>query len=174
MNEIEEPSTAKLALKWGAITGVALILFSTTLYVSNQTSNAGVGAILYLILIVGLVLTMREFKQLSNNYLGYGEGLSLGTLTGAIADLISTMYSVAYTTLIDPGLMERVTNEMRTKLEEQNKLTDAQIDQFVDNMKAFQSPGIQFVLGLLWLVFVGFVFSLVIAAILRRNKPVFD
>lgn len=170
----EKPSTAKIALKWGVITGVVLMIFSTVLYVSDMSQNVGASSFLYVILGGGLVLALREFKQLDNNYLSYGDGLGLGALTGAVAGLLSTLYSVIYTTLIDPGLMTRVVDKMRDNLEEQGTMSDEQIDQFVDNMQAFQSPGIQFVFGILWLVFIGFIFSLVIAAVMRRNKPVFE
>lgn len=171
---MEKPSTAKLALKWGAITGVALMLFTTVLYLTSATPNQIVGLLLYVIFAVGLVLSMREFKRENTNYLNYGEGLGLGMQTGAVAALISTMYSVLYTSVIDPTMMERVINEMRDKLEDQGNLSDDQIEQSLSIMQAMQSPGIQFVTGIFWLVFIGFVFSLVIAAVLRRNKPVFD
>ncbi|MBC8155241.1 MAG: DUF4199 domain-containing protein [Bacteroidetes bacterium] len=170
----EKPSTAKIALKWGAITGVALMIFSTLLYVLDMSQNVGISSFLYVILGGGLVLALREFKQLDNNYLSYSDGLGLGALTAAVAGLLSTLYSVIYTTLIDPGIMGRVVDKMRDNLEEQGTMSDEQIDQFVDNMQAFQSPGIQFVFGFLWLVFIGFIFSLVIAAVMRRNKPVFE
>lgn len=171
---MEKPSTAKLALKWGAITGVALMLFSTGLYLTSATPNQFIGLLLYVIFAVGLVLSMREFKRENTNYLSYGEGLGLGLQTGAVAALISTMYSVLYTSVIDPTMMERVINEMRDKLEDQGNLSDDQIEQSLSIMQAMQGPGIQFITGILWLVFIGFVFSLVIAAVLRRNKPVFE
>ncbi len=66
-----------------------------------------------------------------------------------------------------------MTDAMRDKLEEQGA-PDEQIEQSISIMQFMQKPSLQFIFGILWLVFVSFIFSLVIAAILRRNKPVFE
>ena len=169
----EKPSTAKLALKWGAITGVASILLSTLLYLTDQTGNQGVASLIYLIPIAGLVLAMREYKQLNDNYMSYGEGLGLGALVGAVSGLLSSTYSVIYMTFIDSTVMQRTMDKMREKYEEQG-MDDAQIDKIMEMSQSFQSPGLLFIFGVLGTIFLSVVFSLVIAAVLRRNKPVFD
>ncbi len=169
----EQPSTAKLALKWGAIIGVASILFSTILFVTDQVQNRAISWISYLIIIVGLVLAMREYKQRNNNYMSYGEGVSLGALTSAVAGLLSSMYSVIYLTFIDPTMMQRAMEKMRDQYEEQG-MDDAQIERIMEMSQNFQSPGILFIFGILGTILMGVIFSLVIAAILRRNKPVFE
>ncbi len=169
----EQPSTARLALKWGAITALASILLSTTLFVTDQTQNRSLGALIYLIIIAGLVLAMREYKQQNENYMSYGEGLGLGTLTAAITGFLSSMYSVFYMSVIDSTVLQRTMDKAREQLEERG-MDDAQIDRAMDISARFQSPGMLFIFGMLGTILMGFIFSLVIAAILRRNKPVFE
>lgn len=169
----EKPSTAKLALKWGAIVGVASILLSTILFVTDQTGNQGFSSLIYLLIIAGLVMAMREYKGLNENYMSYGEGVSLGALLSAVAGLISSTYSVIYMTFIDATVMQRTMDKVREKYEEQG-MDDAQIDKVMEMSQQFQSPGILFIFGVLGTIFLGTIFSLVIAAILRRNKPVFE
>lgn len=169
----EKPSTAKIALKWGAILGVVNILFSTVLMVTDQVQNRGLGAIVYVFIIVGLVLAMREYKQQNGNYMSYGEGLGLGALTSAVAGFLSSTYSMIYLTFIDPAFMQRTMDKLRDQYEERG-MDDAQVERIMEMSQRFQSPGILFIFGILGTILMGVIFSLVIAAVLRRNKPVFE
>lgn len=166
----EETSTARVALKWGVITGLALIVYSTLLYTLGQMTNGLLTVVIYVIIIIGLVLGMREYRTLNGGYLTFGEGVGLGALLSAVAGLLSSAYTVLYSTVIDPGMQERVMEQMREQLENQGKLSDEQIDQAMQISQSFQSPGLQFIVGIFGTIFIGVVFSLVIAAILRQSK----
>ena len=133
-------------------------------------TNGGLSGIIYVIVAAGLVLGMREYRMLNGGYLSFGVGVSLGALLSAVAGLISTTYSVLYTTVIDPGIQERTMEQVREQMEEQGNLSDEQIDQALEISQSFQSPGLQFLIGVLGTILIGVVFSLVIAAIMRRNK----
>ncbi|WP_080241216.1 DUF4199 domain-containing protein [Spirosoma rigui] len=165
----DETSTARVALKWGVITGLALIVYSTLLYTLGQMANGMLTVIIYVIIIIGLVLGMREYRTLNGGYLTFGEGVGLGALLSAVAGLLSSAYTVLYSTVIDPGMQERVTEQMRDQLETQG-MSDEQIEQAVSIAQTFQSPGLQFIIGIFGTIFIGVVFSLVIAAILRQSK----
>ncbi|GAA4402913.1 hypothetical protein GCM10023187_18500 [Nibrella viscosa] len=169
----EKPSSARLALKWGLIIGIASILFSTILYVTDQVGNTALSIVAYAIIIIGLVMAMREYRSLNNNYMSYGEGLGLGALTSGVAGILSSLYGVLYTNMIDTEFQNRMMDQMRVQYEERG-MTDDQIDKAMEFGQMFQSPGLLFIFGVLGTIFMGFIFSLVIAAILRRNRPVFD
>lgn len=165
-----QTTPARVALKWGLITGVALILYSTVLYTLDLTTNRGMSVIIYVILIGGLVLGMREYRTANAGYMTYGEGMSLGALLSAVAGLLSSVFSVFYTQVIDPGFQARITEQVRDQMESAGNLSDEQVDQAVEMMGKFQSPGLQFLFGVLGTILIGVIFSLVIAAILRKNK----
>lgn len=165
-----QPTTARTALKWGLITGIALIVYSTILYTFSQTTNSALSLIIYGILIVGLVLGMREYRLSNEGYMTYGQGMGLGTQLSAITGFLSSSFTVFYTQLIDPGFQERMTEQVREQMEEKGSMSDEQIDQAVEVMQKFQTPGLQFVFGLLGTILIGVIFSLIIAAFIRRNK----
>ncbi|ARK11221.1 DUF4199 domain-containing protein [Fibrivirga algicola] len=169
----EKPSTARLALKWGLITGVALIIYSTLLFTLGQTANSGLTMLIYLIMAGGLFMGIREYRILNGGYLSIGEGMGTGTLQSAVSGIISATYSLLYTTFIDPSVTEQIQNQMRAQMEDQGKLTDEQIDQAMEVMQKFQSPGLQFMAGVLGAIFIGAILSLLISAIMRRknNNP---
>ena len=169
----EKASTARVALKWGLILGIAQILFSTVLFLTDQMANQALASLTYVLIIGALIMAMREFRTQNDGFMSYGQGLGLGALTSGISGLISSIYSVFYMTFIDSGIMERMADVTRAKLEEQG-IADEQIDQQIEMIQKFQTPGFLFIFGLIGTIFMGFIFSLVIAAVLKKNKPVFD
>ncbi|GAB3642217.1 DUF4199 domain-containing protein [Spirosoma arcticum] len=165
----DQVSTARVALKWGIILGVALIIYSLILFLTDSVGNSKLGLISFALSIGGLVLAMRDYRTLNGGYMSYGEGLSVGTLTSGVSGLLSSLFSVFYTTVIDTGVMERMIDRTRDQLEESG-LSDEQIDQQITFVEMFQSPGLTFAFGVIGAVIFGLLLSLIIAAIMRRNK----
>lgn len=163
-------STARTALKWGVILGVALIIYSLFLYLTDNIGNSKLGLVSFVVSIGGLVLAMRDYRTLNGGYMSYGEGLTIGTLTSGVSGLLSSLFSVFYTTVIDTGVMERMVDKTRDQLEESG-LPDEQIEQQIKFVEMFQSPGLTFAFGVIGAVIFGLLLSLVISAIMRRNKP---
>nr|WP_293837598.1 DUF4199 domain-containing protein [uncultured Arsenicibacter sp.] len=169
----EKASSARFALKWGLILAVGQILFSTALYVTDQMGNAGLSSLSYILIIAVLVMAMRDFRTANNGYMSYGEGLGLSALIGAVSGLLSSAFSVFYTTVIDTEVMARLADRVREDLENKN-IPDNVIDSQIEMMQKFQSPGFLFIFGIVGMIAMSFIFALVIAAILRKNKPVFE
>ena len=165
----DQVSTARVALKWGVILGIALIIYTLILFLTDNVGNNKLGFISLAISIAGLVLAMRDYRTLNGGFMSYGEGLSVGTLTAGVSGLLSSLFSVFYTTVIDTGAMERMTDRVREQSEESG-LSDEQIDQQISILEMFQSPGLSFAFGVISAVIFGLLLSLVIAAIMRRNR----
>ena len=165
----DQVSPARVALKWGVILGIASIIYTLVLFLTDNVGNTSWGYVSYAISIAGIVLAMRDFRTLNGGYMRYGKGLSVGTLTAAVAGLLSSLFSVFYMTVIDKGVMERMIEKTREQLEERG-VPDDQIDQQMSIVEMFQSPGLLFVFGIIGAAVGGLLFSLIIAAIMRRNK----
>lgn len=170
---LEKPSTARVALKWGIIAGVALTVYTLILFLTEQVGNQSLGFISIALSVVFIVLAMREFRTLNEGYLSLGEGVGVGTLVSAISGLISATFSTIYTTFIDTAFYERLADTMQEQWEKQG-LSDDQIEQASEMTKMFQSPGLLFAFGLIGAVVFGLILSLIIAAIMRKKRPVFD
>ena len=169
----EKPSTARVALKWGVVLGVVLIVYTLILFLTEQVGNQNLGWISLALSVTFIVLAMREFRTLNEGYLSLGEGMGVGTLVSAISGLISATFSTIYTTFIDTAFYERLTDTMQEQLEEQGR-SETEIEQSMEIMKMFQSPGLSFAFGLIGAVVFGLILSLIIAAILRKKRPIFD
>ncbi|MGA0559049.1 DUF4199 domain-containing protein [Larkinella sp. VNQ87] len=169
----EKPSTARLALKWGVISGVISMIFTTVVNLTGQFTHSAVPWISLVIAVVIIVLAMREYRTLNGGFMSYGEGVSLGALLSIISALVSITYSLIYTTFIDPTIRQQIMDKAREDLENRG-MADDQIEQAMSFTEKLQSPGMQFVFGIIFAGIFGLLISLVVAAFLRRKKPFAD
>lgn len=169
----EQASSARTALKYGILTSVAIIIYTTITNVSGQSQNKWLAMLSYGIMIVGIVLALKEYRENNKGYMSYGEGLGLGTLVSAILGFLASMFSMFYIKFIDTTISAQILEKARADMEAQG-LDDAQIDNFMALSQKFSSPGIMFAAGVFGYLLTGFIFSLIIAAVLRRDKPVFE
>jgi hypothetical protein len=165
------PSTARVALKAGLITGLVMTVYSTVLSMMGLPQSSPLHYVTFLLLVGGLVYGMREFKEQNGGYMTYGQGLGVGTLTSAVAGLLSSLISTFYVKFVDPTLLQRTMDEQRIQMEERG-MSDAQIDQA---MKIAESmSGFSFIIATIGVVFFGFILSLIIAAFVKRERDVLD
>lgn len=169
----EKTSTARVALKYGLLAAVVTMVYSTILYVAGLGSNRILASLSYVFMIVAIVLAMKDFREKNGGFISYGEGLGLGSLTSAVLGLLSSAFTIFYIQFIDSNMLTQSLDQMREELERKG-MDDAQIEQAVEVSQKFMSPGIMFVTVILGYIIVGFIFSLIIAAIMRKEKPVFE
>jgi hypothetical protein len=91
----------------------------------------------------------------------------------AVSGLLSSAYSFVYMKFIDPSVMDQIFKKAEADMEKKG-LSPEQIDQAMEMSKVFMSPGAMFVWGVVGSILLGFVFSLIIAAFVKKDKPIFD
>lgn len=168
-----QTTTTRTALKWGVIFGIINVLYNTILYVSGQFSNKTLGYVVYLIIGLGVFLTLKDFKKENQGFISFGQGLGLGTMMSTVMGLISGFYSLAYMKFIDTSLNAQMLKMIEQDMERQGT-PDDQIEQGMEVMKMVMQPGFIFIIGLFLVVFVGFIISLITSAIMKKDKPVFE
>ncbi|QRR02205.1 DUF4199 domain-containing protein [Dyadobacter sandarakinus] len=169
----EKVSTARIALKYGLLASVVIMIYTVIINVTGFSQNQLLTSLSTVFVIVAIVLGMKDFREQNKGYMSYGEGLGVGTLLTAVVGLLSSAFTLFYMQFIDPTLITQGLDKMRSDLEKRG-LDDAQIDQTMEVSQRFMSPGIVFVSGVLLYVFMGLIISLIVAAIMRREKPVFE
>ncbi len=172
MEEQENVTVSQVAIKFGLYLGAALVLFSLITFITETSSNTAVGAISYVLILVGIVLAHRAYKEEGNGYMSYGQGLGIGALVGLISGVLVSIFTIIYTQLIDTNYMERLKDDMMMKLQEQG-LDDNQIDQTLAMMDTFTNPVLGFFTGVFTYVLLSFLFSLIISIFTKNNEPEF-
>lgn len=169
----EQVSTTRVALKFGIITAVAVIVYSTLINLTGMTQNRALTSLAFVILIAGIVLAMKEYRVQNNTFMSYGQGLGIGSLISAIVGLLGSMFSMFYLEFIDNTIIQQSMDKAREDMESRG-MDDSQIDQAMAMTEKFMTPGFMFAMGVLSYVIIGFIISLIIAAIMRKDKPVFE
>ncbi|GAB3513839.1 DUF4199 domain-containing protein [Emticicia fontis] len=169
---MEKPSTARIALKWGIITAIIVIIYSVVLYMTALFKNNALTYVSFLFLLGGIIFGVKEYKSLNSGFMSFGEGLGVGTLMSAVTGLIASIFSFVYIMFIDTTIPQQMSDLQREQMESRG-LTQEQIDQTMEMMGKFMSPGMLFIFGVLLYIFFGFVWSLIISAIFKKDQPVF-
>lgn len=168
-----QPSVMSVALKYGFLTALVAIVYSLILLVTDLSNNPWLAAVSYLILIAGLVLAMKQYKVMNHGYMSYGQGLGIGTIVSAIYGLLSSIFMWIYTSFVDPGYMERQLLRQEAEMLEKG-MSQEQIDAGMGMVQSIQGPVLLIVVGTLSAIIMGFIFSLIIAAIMKNNRPEFE
>jgi hypothetical protein len=169
METTTKPSTAGIALKWGAITGLVSIIYYIILQVTGLATNQAMSWLSLVIMIGGMVYGLNEFKKENGGFMTYGEGLGVGTLLSAINGLIYGAFASFYIAFVDDSTMKKTLAIQRQAMEDKG-MDDAQIDQAMSMAEKFMGPGPVFLISLLFCVFFGFLLSLVVSAILKKER----
>jgi hypothetical protein len=165
-----KPSTAGIAMKWGAIAGLVSIILSVILNVSGQANNKTVSIIGGTIILVGgIIYAIKEFKSLTRGYITFGEGLGVGSLVSAVIGLLSGAFTAFYIQFIDDSSIKQGLQQQRIEME-QKGVDDAQIDQAMAIAEKMTGPGFIFIFSFIITLFFGFLFSLIISAIMKHER----
>jgi hypothetical protein len=168
-----QPSVMSVALKYGFITALVAIVYSLILLISDLNDNGWLAAVSYMILIAGILLAMKQYKAINYGYMSYGQGLGIGTIVSAIYGVLSAIFMWIYTSFVDPEYMERQLLKSEAEMLERG-MSQEQIDAAMEMTQSFQGPVMLIVIGTLSAIIMGFIFSLILAAIMKNNRPEFE
>lgn len=160
---------ANPAFQYGLLIAAGLIILSLIMYAAGMITVNWISYLGYAILLGGLVFGTIKFRDdYSGGFISYGRALGFGTLASFFAALISAVFAFVFYKMIAPDALNelRIAAEINI-LETTPNVTDQQLDLAVRMI----SP---FMIALSYLfsyTFVGFVFSLVTAAFLKRKDP---
>jgi hypothetical protein len=170
---MEKPSTARIALKWGIVSAVMIIIYTVALYISGLFKTPALSWIPFIFLLFGIVMSLREFKLMNTNFINFSEGLGLGTLMSAVCAIIASIFNYIYITFIDTTILQQM-RELQIEQLEQQGLSSEQIEQAMEMASRFATPGLTLLFSIIVYVICGFIFSLVISAIIKNSKPELD
>ena len=170
---MEKPSTARIALKWGILVAVLIIIYTVALYISGLFKTPALSWIPFAFLLFGIVMSLREFKLINNNFISFSEGLGLGALMSAVCAIIASMFNYVYITFIDTTILQQM-RELQIEQLEQQGLSSEQIDQAMEIVSSYATPGLTFLFSMIVYVICGFIFSLIVSAIIKNTKTELD
>lgn len=167
-------STTSVALRYGLLTGVVSVIYSFILLATNLEQNTALSLLSIVILVGGIFLAHKTYKESNGGFMSYGQGLGIGTLVSLVAGILGGIFRYVYVEFIDPSVTQRAIDQARAKFEEAGTMSDAQIDQTIQMTQRFSSGPMGVVMTVLGSALIGFLLSLIIAAITKHNRPEFE
>ncbi len=180
METIAAPSTARVALRFGLYISLASIILFVVLQLTGLAdgTNTTVGTIssiitLLILPVAGIVMAIKYFREENGNFISYGQGMGLGTLTCAVYGIISGLFTLIYLKFIDDSSLKKGLELARTQMEEQGR-SDAEIDKAMEMSSMFMKPEILFFGNVFFMLILGLIYSLIIAAIMKKDREILE
>lgn len=172
-----QPNTGKIALKYGLILGAIGIIFNLMLYSQNLHYQVDLQRI-FITVIIGLVLVvlgsifaMKEFKKGNNGLMSISQGLKLGVGLSLISGIIGVIFGFVMSEVIDPDLQEKAINFAVSSMREAGMSED----QIAERMKGQKDPNIPVQIGgyMIFSIVLGFLGSIIPALALKKQEDTF-
>jgi multisubunit Na+/H+ antiporter MnhC subunit len=160
------------ALAWTLCTAIFMLLLYFTGY---QTEKLATGQHLnWLGLLIPIVLLYLGIKAVRDEKpavaFTYGQGVGAGMVISVFAGLMGAVYSWFHFTFINTRFMDYTMDMIREKWSAAG-MSAAQMDRAEGITRTMMSPIPQALIGLLFTLIIGLCISLIMAAILKRDKP---
>lgn len=97
----------RIPQSYGIRVGIGLTAYFLVMHLLGYSENVELRLLNLLILVSGVYLALRKFKQTHEDHLNYFRALITGVATGAIGSLIFAVFLFAYMKL-DPALMQHI------------------------------------------------------------------
>jgi len=170
------PSVSPTAVggRYGLLTGLVSIIISFGIYALGLEQNSAVRFLTIAVLVGGIVLAMRSFKEQHGGFMSYGQGLSTGMVVSGVVGVLSGAFAYVYTAVVDPGVITRMMDKARADMEAKGTMSDAQIDQALAWSAKFTTGPFMLIFSVLFTLFLGLLISLIAAAFVKNPKPEFE
>src|SRR5690606_3010205 len=171
-------SPAKSAVMYGVLFGVIMILEFVISYVIDvdPVSNPSYGIILnvlnMLILPILLIsLGLSNYKKINGGFLTLGESLKIGVTICIVAAILTGIFQSVFN-LIFPDYVEDVIRKTRTVMLQNNPEMPAQgLEMGLSWTRKFMQPEIMIPFLAVMYSLIGLIYSLIIGAIVKKEKP---
>lgn len=172
-------SPGKSGILYGVLFGVVMVLEFVIMYIIGMKSlvETSVGPIVnianYLVLpIIFIYLGCTNYKNnINNGFMSLGESLKTGVSIAFIAALIYATFNVIFNFIFPDFTNEMLAIIKEAMLAKKPDLTNVQLETILSMQRKFMNPFIAFPVTLAMYSFFGLIYSLIIGAIVKNEKP---
>ena len=168
-------TTINAGMKFGLFTGLALIVFDLILYVAGLKDPADANPVQHLswiILIGGIIMGIKFFKDNNDGLLTLGQSMGSGTMAALIAGIIIAVYLILFMTIIDTSFIEEIRAVAKQQAMEQNNLSEEDYEKMSGMMNMFTSPTFLAITSVIMYTVAGAIVSLVGGLIMKNDRGV--
>jgi hypothetical protein len=172
-------SPAKSGVLYGVLFGVIMVLEFVIMYIIGMKSliNTSAGTIVnianYLILpLLFIYLGCTNYKKnINNGFISLSESLKTGISIMFIAAFIYGVFNVIFNYIFPDFINEMIAITKEGMLAKNPDMTSEQIEMGLSMVKKFMNPLIVLPVTLAMYSFFGLIYSLIVGAIVKKEKP---
>jgi len=172
-------SPAKSGILFGVFFGVLMVLDFFILYIIwlNVLINTNFGVIVnvsnYILLpLLFIYLGCNNFKKnINNGFITLSQSLKIGISITVIAALIYSVFNIIFNFIFPEFIDEMIAISRADMLAKNPNITSEQMEMGLAMAKKIMSPYIALPLTLAMYAFFGLVYSLIVGAIVKNEKP---
>ncbi|TRX36477.1 DUF4199 domain-containing protein [Flavobacterium sp. ZT3R18] len=172
-------SPAKSGVLYGVLFGIIMVLEFVIMYVVGMKSliNTSVGSIVnianYIILpLLFVYIGCTNYKKnINNGFISLTESLKTGISITFLAALIYAVFNVIFNFIFPEFIDEMIAITKEGMLAKNPNMTSEQIEMGLSMVKKFMNPLIVLPVTLAMYSFFGLIYSLIIGAIVKNEKP---
>jgi hypothetical protein len=176
VNTTNTPTTSPIQL--GIVFGVIMVLEFVLLYIMDidPISSPMVGTIMntcnYLIFpIILIYYVCSTYKKSNFGFISFGECLKKGVTVCLIAGLIYSLFSVVFNYFFPEFVEDILRKTKAVMMEKSPEMTSEQLEMAMTWTKKFMNPMVMVPVTVLMFSFIGLIYSLIIGAIVKKDKP---
>jgi hypothetical protein len=172
--EDKSSNRLKFAMTYGAIIGLSLVVYYVLLYLADLTFNKALGLVQYIVLGVGLYLGTKAYRDKAlGGYIKYGRALVFGLIISVFVGIIVVFFNFIMMRYIDPGLVDKNMAIMEETFQNSRLIPADQLDEMLDKARESMTSVWSIPSGVIVFSLVGFIFSLVTSAFLKKDPNPF-
>ena len=172
-------SPAKSGTMYGLLFGVIMVLEFVIMYVIGMRSlvNSSVGVIVnianYLVLpLIFIYLGCNHYKKdINNGFISFSECLKTGVSITVIAGLVYAIFSVIFNLIFPEFINEMLEISKEGMITQNPNITSQELEMGLSMVKKFMNPLIVLPVTLVMYSLIGLIYSLIIGAIVKNDKP---
>ena len=168
-----QASSKGIILNNGLYFGIILVISSLIVYALGMHLEPTGGYINFAIMAIAFIafpiIGMSAFKKSNEGFMSWGQGVKIGVGIIVIGSIIGTLYQVAFTTFIEPEFYAQVEEVTRKALLDAGS-SEEQIEMQIEMQNKFQGTPVGYGIGILFMAFVGFVISAIVAAVKKQSE----
>ncbi|MBA2762613.1 MAG: DUF4199 domain-containing protein [Segetibacter sp.] len=151
----------------GVIISLILIVFGIAIYFAGQSTNKGLSAVQYIIIVGGIIWGCISYANQMNNNVTFGNVFAHGFKITAVVTIITIIYTIIALKFLFPDMIDMILDKTREELAK-NKMSDEQEESALSMTRKFLVP---FAAGgiLFMFMIVGCISSLIGAAAAKKN-----
>ncbi len=166
-----QANSKNIILNYGLYLGIIGVFIHLAFYATGTLMKFGWlnGIIGFVAMIALIILGIKKFKTDNGGFLTFGQALKVGVGIALISAVVSTIYTLLFTNVIEPDFQTQMMEVQRQAWMDAG-MTNEQIEASEAMAKKFSSPVITAPLALVVSAFFGFIISAIAGAIMKKTE----